>query len=624
MTPKIRTLSLVSALVLAGSSGEALAGRGGFGGGFRGGSFGGGGFGGYRGGGFSGGYGGARAGGYGGYRGGGAEAYRGGGYGGYRGGYGESSFNRTSSFSASRSYGDYGGVRTGGAANPYAAHGMSERGGEYASGPYGGHYGAGAAGGSYTTIRGGTIDYGAAGRGAVGPAGGAAGRGVYGVSGTTAGGRSFADVGRVGGAVGPGGAAVGGRSNVGAVSGPRGTAVAGSRAGFATGPGGAAVAGRSYGAAGVRPYGAAGAWGWHGGAYAGYHSGWVHGYWGGHYGGWGWGGYGLGLGAGWGLAAWGLGSSLYSGGWGYMPYDNPYYAVADAGFDYGQPIDTESAPPDDSVTGPSMTAFDQARDAFKSGDYARALTLTDQAVKSMPGDPNLHEFRAVTLFALGRYDDAAAALYGILSVGPGWDWTTLISLYPDVETYTAQQRALEQSINANPNVAPPRFVLAYLYLTEGQNAEAETQFKAVTSLQPKDRVSAQLLQSLTGAPPAGATPGATADSGAATPTTPSPTPAEAAGGQIQGTWTASPDAGTSITLAIAADGKFTWKVAAKGKSHQLAGQSTSESGILTLAQAEGAPPMVGQVKWRDGDHFTFQALGGGPADPGLSFTRTSH
>ena len=41
--------------------------------------------------------------------------------------------------------------------------------------------------------------------------------------------------------------------------------------------------------------------------------------WGGYGWGWGWGGFGAGM------AAWGLGSALYSG-WGYMPYVNPYYA----------------------------------------------------------------------------------------------------------------------------------------------------------------------------------------------------------------------------------------------------------------------------------------------------------
>ncbi len=616
MRPRILTIALAGSLVIAGGTGPVLAGRGGFGG-FRGGSFGG-----YRGGSM----GGFRGESMGGFRAGGAEGFRGGSFGGARGGGFEgSSFNRSPSFGMSRSYGGYGGVRGGEGSNPYAAPGMSTRSGEFSSGPYGGRYGSGSGSGSYTTARGGSVNYGAAGRGAVGPGGAEAGRGVYGVSGTTAGGRSYGDVGRVGGAAGPGGNAVGGRSNVGAVSGPRGTAVGGSREGFATGPGGSAVAGRSFGAAAVRPYGQAGAWGWHGGSYAGYHSGWVHGYWGGHYGGWGWGGgygrygYGYGNGWGWGLAGWALGSSLYSS-WGYMPYANPYYNSAGVApnvqiYNYSQPIDTSGAPPADSVTGPAMTSFDQARDAFMKGDYNGALSLADQAVKAMPGDSTLHEFRAQVLFALGKYDDAAAALYGVLSAGPGWDWTTLISLYPDVDTYTTQLRALEAVVRASPNASAARFVLAYLYLTAGQDADAESELKAVVALQPGDRVSAQLLASLTGSKPTA-------------PDAPNPAPPVAPPAEVPnpaslvGSWAASPDKTSAINLTIADGGPFTWKVSGGGQSHQITGKSSFGDGVLTLVQSDDQAPMVGKVQWQGNDAFLFQALGGGPGDPGLTFRRS--
>ena len=299
MTRKTWLVALVALLTVV-PAGHILAYHG-----FGGGRGGGGGFRGGGGGGFRGGYGGGMGGG--GFRGG-----YGGGYGGGMHYGGMQSFGRTPSFSAPRSYGGYGSGMS------YGSRGAAE-------GMRGGQLDYGTRSGSYDTARGGTINYGAAGAGARGPGGGAAGRGVYGVAGTTAGGRSFGDVGRVGGAVGPGGNAVAGRSNLGAVSGPRGTAVAGSR-GFAAGGTGGAVAGRGYyGASGYRPYGY--------NAYGGYHTGWVHGYWNGHdYAGWGWrnpywGGWGLGMGLGmglgWGLSSWGFGSSLY--GMGYMPYSNPYY-----------------------------------------------------------------------------------------------------------------------------------------------------------------------------------------------------------------------------------------------------------------------------------------------------------
>jgi tetratricopeptide (TPR) repeat protein len=385
------------------------------------------------------------------------------------------------------------------------------------------------------------------------------------------------------------------------------------------------VAGRTYGAAAVRPYGAEGAWGWHNPAHAAYHSGWVHGYWNGHYPGWGWGWGGYGAGLATGLAAWGLGSALYSG-WGYMPYYNPYYAFAapvtgvqQPVYDYSQPIETSAAPPDSSVTEPALTAFDEAREAFQAGDYNRALGLTDQALKAMPNDSAIHEFRALVLFALQRYGEAAAALYGVLSVGPGWDWTTLISLYPSIDAYTAQLRALEQFVTAHPDSAAGRFLLAYLYLTAGQNDAAIEELKIVTALQPKDRVSAQLLQSLTSAAP----PTTASGEAPASVNTPQQKPAEPAKQRsIDGTWTASPDQDSTITLTVAA-ATFTWKVTAKGQSHQLTGQSTYANGLLTLVQGEGGPPLVGEVTWQDDNAFVFHALGGGQGDPGLTFRRSS-
>ena len=42
-----------------------------------------------------------------------------------------------------------------------------------------------------------------------------------------------------------------------------------------------------------------------------------------------------------------------------------------------------------------------------------------------------------------RYDEAAAVAYTVLTAGPGWNWTTLVGLYPDVDTYTNQLRAVE-------------------------------------------------------------------------------------------------------------------------------------------------------------------------------------
>ena len=114
--------------------------------------------------------------------------------------------------------------------------------------------------------------------------------------------------------------------------------------------------------------------------------------------------------------------------------------VQPTAYDYSQPINTAAAPPEPTVAESVGTTFDSARGAFKSGDYAKALELADQAIHELPNDAALHEFRGVTLFALHRYTEAAVPLYAVLAVGPGWDWTTLVGLYPNVSVYTEQLR----------------------------------------------------------------------------------------------------------------------------------------------------------------------------------------
>src|SRR5208283_1558309 len=118
------------------------------------------------------------------------------------------------------------------------------------------------------------------------------------------------------------------------------------------------------------------------------------------------------------------------------------------------------------------------------------------ALAKLPNDTTLHEFRALCLFALKRYDEAAATLYAVLAVGPGWDWTTLVSLYPSVDVYTTQLRGLEEYCKTHTDSATARFVLAYEYLTEGFTDAAVPILKQVVALKPSDTVSTKLLHQL--------------------------------------------------------------------------------------------------------------------------------
>jgi hypothetical protein len=358
-----------------------------------------------------------------------------------------------------------------------------------------------------------------------------------------------------------------------------------------------------------------------------------------------------------GVASWGLGSLWNT--WGYSSFVNPYFTAAPVVvqqpavvvqqpmvFDYSRPLDLTSPPPAQDVLNQAGSLLESARAAFQSGDYEQALKLADQAIQQTPNDPIVHQFRAMCLFALGRYDDAAVPMYAILSAGPGWDWTTLAGLYPSIDVYTQQLRALEAYCTATPQAASARFLLASLYMTQGNNDAAAAMLKQVVDLQPRDALSAQLLAVLTAKPPdeSGQAPAEAAQPPGTQPPTvaqPNQPPAEGDPAQSQpppdagaapgptlptspvptklvGAWTASPANDVAISLSLEQPKGFTWKVTDRGQSREFRGEATFDNDVLALAPPD-QPPMVGTVTWKDDTHFQFRALGAPSSDPGLTF-----
>jgi tetratricopeptide (TPR) repeat protein len=186
-------------------------------------------------------------------------------------------------------------------------------------------------------------------------------------------------------------------------------------------------------------------------------------------------------------------------------FNNPFH-VAPATttivqLDYSQPIpaptpppEGEEEPPMDEATEKAIALFDKGREAFRGGDHKRALALADEAIELLPTDATLHEFRALVLFAMKEFQQAAAVIYSVLATGPGWNWETLESLYANIETYTAQLRALEEYTRTNPKEAGPAFLLAYHYLTMGHLKEAVKMLERVYELLPEDPLTSQLLE----------------------------------------------------------------------------------------------------------------------------------
>ncbi len=334
----------------------------------------------------------------------------------------------------------------------------------------------------------------------------------------------------------------------------------------------------------------------------------------------------------WGSIGWGLGAT-WGSTWGYGPsYYNPYYdtAAAAPAYDYSQPVvvqnyvepaadatgATAAAPQDSPETTAAMKQFDAALAAFKQGQYDQALSSIDASLRSLPKDPVLHETRALCLFALGRYKEAAATLNSLLASAPGMDWTSMSSLYGNADDYTAQLRKLEAQVKSNPSDASALFVLAYHYLVIGQNDAAIKALQQVVKLQPKDATAERMLAALS--PPETKT----ADAAAPSATAPSATPAAPAGPStdLVGSWLAkSTDA--TVELTITEDSQFTWRATPMGKPPvEVKGNVATSSEELVL-ETKDQGNMVGKVKSGGPDKFTFAMLGMPPSDPGLAFER---
>ena len=328
---------------------------------------------------------------------------------------------------------------------------------------------------------------------------------------------------------------------------------------------------------------------------------------------------------------------------GYASYSNPYYVSGggtSAYYDYSQPITVINQQPGDATivdasgvatpavnnqaTSPEVqegTAhMELARSAFKQLDYVTASHEIDAAIKALPKDAALHEFRALIFFATKDYKQAAATLYAVLSAGPGWDWTTLGSMYANVTTYTEQLRALESYTSANPSAADARFVLAYHYLACGHPDAARKQYAHVVELLPNDQLSAQLLKlvgedqaSKEASQPTPQPPDATASSDQPV----APQSIDAA--KIVGKWTAKRPDGSAFSLDLTADSKFTWSFEQAGKKQEFGGKYSVDGAVLVLERADGAQ-MPGLVVLSD-NGFNFKLYGGAPDDPGLDFKK---
>ena len=329
-----------------------------------------------------------------------------------------------------------------------------------------------------------------------------------------------------------------------------------------------------------------------------------------------------------GLTAWGVNRIGF--GWGYWGYSNPYYTESSSSsysYAYSQPMvtysdsasttaETDPATATSSEPQPTdagMAAFEEARAAFHDGDSATALTKLDTTSKTMPRDTVVHEFRGLVLFALKKYPESAAATYSILSAGPGWNWTTMISLYGEADSYTKQLRALEEFAKANPKSADAHFLLGYHYQTCNYAENAAKQFKLAQALLPDDKLLKQLVAMT-----------APTDESKKSDTPPEPqaVPPEKVlkSEQFVGTWKATSQ-GATFQLDLTKEGGFVWTYSRGKEKQSVKGAFAVDQNNLALETEDGGGTMLAEIDFANPSQFLFKMIGGDAKDPGLEFKK---
>jgi uncharacterized protein (TIGR03066 family) len=182
----------------------------------------------------------------------------------------------------------------------------------------------------------------------------------------------------------------------------------------------------------------------------------------------------------------------------------------------------------------------------------------------------------------------------------------MTSLYPDVDTYTKQLRALEAFAKSDPKAASARFVLAYHYLILGHDDAAAKVLQQVEQLVPGDSVTAQLLQMM-GKATAKLEPAAERD-------------AKIDAAELVGVWTASRGDRARFELTLGKDKGFTW-VYRDGKNEQKVKGAYAIDGNVLALEPDAGGVMLAEVSAPQNGAFEFKSIGAPKAEPALGFQR---
>lgn len=146
----------------------------------------------------------------------------------------------------------------------------------------------------------------------------------------------------------------------------------------------------------------------------------------------------------------------------------------------------------------------RAEDAFRAGVYSQALRLASHAAVEMPRNGKLQLFISQTLFALGEYQEAVAALHQGTSLLESKDWGRVVQDYAQYyrnEDYVKQMDRLVEFIAKNPNAAYAWTLRGYHYGYLGHKEAARSDLAKAVELDASDKLAVRLLEVFGGSAP---------------------------------------------------------------------------------------------------------------------------
>ena len=207
------------------------------------------------------------------------------------------------------------------------------------------------------------------------------------------------------------------------------------------------------------------------------------------------------------------------GGYGYGGYGN--YGG------YGYPVAYTTSQPTSEQLASATDFTNQGEEAFQAGRYQEAVQKWQHALVDNPNNGGLMLLLSQAMFASGQYSPAAGAVQLGMQALPQDQWGTVVKnytdLYPNIQNYTDQLRALENARTSSPSDPGLRFLLGYHYGYLGYPTQAVKELDKALTLAPKD-IGTQVLRNVfaaqAGMPAIPVTPPPAAPTNQATPGSP--------------------------------------------------------------------------------------------------------